>query len=191
METNNNGNRGRDSHDNQNDMNQNTGNLGSQNEQNMSNRGNEMDDDWGNSTQRGHESDGPRMKGRDINEDFGGSFSSSAPEGNINAQASERGEFNTDPNMSDMEKMDASEAQSRTFNEDEDNWEERQQMGSSNSNRGSENNDWNQTDQMQRSPGRGGSEENRDFQSGSYYNEREEDRGRSGNSTRNNNGDDF
>ena len=136
MQTNNNGNQGRDSRDNQND-NRNTENPSNQNEQNMGNRGNHMDDDWGNSTQRGHESDGPRMRGRDINEDpdFGGSISSNAPEGNINAQASESGEFNGDDNMSDRERRDASEAQSRTFNEDEETWEEEKRMGSSNANR--------------------------------------------------------
>ena len=190
MQTNNNDNQGMDRRGDQHDMNENTGNLGSQNQQNTGSRGNEMDDEWGNSTQRGHESDGPRMAGRDIDEDYGGNFSSSAPEGNINPQASERGEFNED-NLSEMERRDASEAQSRTFEEDEESWEGRQQTGSSFSNRGSENNDWNQNDQMQRSPGRGDSEENRDFQSGSYYNEREEDKGRSSNSTRNNSGDDF
>ena len=193
MQTNNNGNQGRDSRDNQND-NRNTENPSNQNEQNMGNRGNHMDDDWGNSTQRGHESDGPRMRGRDINEDpdFGGSISSNAPEGNINAQASESGGFNGDDNMSDRERRDASEAQSRTFNEDEETWEEEKRMGSSNANRGSEGNDWNQNDQMQRSPGRGGSEENRDASSSDYY-ERDRDNlnTRNNTSSRSNNGDDF
>jgi len=80
---------------------------------------------------------------------------------------------------------------SRTYNEDEDTYEEEQRMGSTNSNRGTENNDWDQNDQMQRSPGRSSSGDQRDASSGDYYSDRDEERRRNDNSSRSNNGDDF
>ena len=183
MQTNNNGNRDQNSRDEQNNMNRN------QNEQNeryqadsMGNRGNAMDEDWSNSTQMGHESDGPRMRGRDIG-------SEDTPEESYGGreQRNMRSSWDDEGNT----ERDAVNAQSRTFNENEENWEEEQRMGSSSSNRGSEGNDWNQNDQMQRSPGRSNAEENRDASSNDFYQNRDEERSRNNDSSRSNNGDDF
>ncbi|MDV6168009.1 hypothetical protein R1T16_06205 [Flavobacterium sp. DG1-102-2] len=91
---------------------------------------------------------------------------------------------------SDVDSHSMDSRGSRTYNEDEHTYEDEQRMGSTRSNRGTENNDWDQNDQMQRSPGRSHSEDQRDASSGSYYSDRDEQR-RSDNSTRSNNGDDF
>ena len=183
MQTNNNGNQGRDSRDNQNDMNENTGNLGnSQYQQNMGSRGNSMDDEWSDSTQQGQEEGGQRMSGNDSD-----TRGMNSP-GRTNSDQNTGWDSDSGSNRGDSRNM-----QSRTFNEDEETWEEEQRMGGSNANRGSEGNDWNQNDQMQRSPGRGSSEENRDASSGSFYADQEEEREkrRNNDGVRNNSGDDF
>jgi hypothetical protein len=56
--------------------------------------------------------------------------------------------------VSDNKKVDSSwEAESKTDNEDEDDWEDKQGLGPTSSNRGTEYNDWNENDQVQRTSG--------------------------------------
>jgi hypothetical protein len=181
MQTNNNDNRDRNNRDEQNNMNRNQSSERYETES-MGNRGNAMDDDWSNSTQLGHESDGPRMQGRDIGDESDPAESYGGREQrNMNSSWEDEGDSERDPDN----------AKSRTFDSDEETWEEEQRMGGTSSNRGSENNDWNQTDQMQRGPGRSNAEENRDASSSDYYEDRDEERRRNNNGTRNNSGDDF
>jgi len=56
--------------------------------------------------------------------------------------------------VSDNKKVENSwDAQSKTDNEDEDDWEDKQGLGETSSNRGTENNDWNDNDPVQRASG--------------------------------------
>ncbi len=92
-----------------------------------------------------------------------------------------------DPDINEITDRDSG---SRTFNEDEDTWEEEKRLANT-SNQGTQNNDWDANDQMQRGPERSSAEDQRDASSSDYYSDRDEERRRNDNSSRSNNGDDF
>ena len=60
----------------------------------------------------------------------------------------------------DNDKVEKSwDADSKTYNQDEDSWDEEKGEGETTSNQGTPNNNWNANDQTQRSPGRNDSDE--------------------------------
>jgi hypothetical protein len=100
--------------------------------------------------------------------------------GNERQNMSSRGNGLNDPGMendnyagAERDINDSTEAQSRTFNEDEATFENEQRMTG---NQGTRNNDWDENDQMQRSPGRSYDEEDLDASSRGRYNDEEQNR---------------
>jgi hypothetical protein len=60
------------------------------------------------------------------------------------------------------------DAESKTFNEDDDSWDDKKDDDATTSNEGTKNNNWDANDQMQRTPGYNDEEETRDAAAGDY-----------------------